>query len=194
MKKKNLEELIDSTGSIISGDYTINHDFGSDKTSDQYEKLTRQGASNFYGYRRWWGEDDENKPYSKLADKLQHNPRKFYEILKKNNKQSSFEDYFAKDKMQESEELMKDMLEDIVKSGPYNDIIPNNEETNIMSLSEYSDEDPILVKWVMLVKELWNERENNERLIIFNDLINDIDFTSVPQNIKDELTRMINGE
>ena len=46
----------------------------------------------------------------------------------------------------------------------------------------------------MLVKELWNERENNERLIIFNDLINDIDFTSVPQNIKDELTRMINGE
>jgi len=194
MKKKNLEELIDSTGSIISGDYTINHDFGSDKTSDQYEKLTRQGASNFYGYLRWWGEDDENKPYSKLADKLQHNPRKFYEILKKNNKQSSFEDYFAKDKMQESEELMKDMLEDIVKSGPYNDIIPNNEETNIMSLSEYSDEDPILVKWVMLVKELWNERENNERLIIFNDLINDIDFTSVPQNIKDELTRMINGE
>ena len=72
MKKKRLEELIDSTGSIISGDATISHDFGSDKTSDQYEKMSRQGASNFYGYRRWWGEDDENKPHSKLADKLQN--------------------------------------------------------------------------------------------------------------------------
>jgi len=193
MKKKNLEELIDSTGSIISGDYTINHDFGSDKTSDQYEKLTRQGASNFYGYRRWWGEDDENKPYSELADKLQHNPRKFYEILKKNSKQSSFGDYFSKDKIQESEVLMKDMLEDIVKSGSYKDIVPNK-ETNLMSLSQYSDEDPILVKWVMLVKELWNERENRERLIIFNDLIKDVDFSSVPQDIKNNLISIINGE
>ena len=38
MKIKNLKELIDSTGSIISGDKTISHDFGSDKTSDEYEK------------------------------------------------------------------------------------------------------------------------------------------------------------
>tara|TARA_R110002020_G_scaffold158864_15_gene342379 strand:+ start:5761 stop:6342 length:582 start_codon:yes stop_codon:yes gene_type:complete len=193
MKKKHLEELIDSTGSIISGDYTISHDFGSDKTSDQYEKMSRQGASNFYGYRRWWGEDDENKPHSELADKLQNDPKTFYNILKKNNKESDFEDYFTNDPVTESEELMKDMLEDIVKNKMDNDII-SNEDVEIMGLTEYSDEDPILVKWVMLVKELWLERENNERMIILNDLMNDINFTEVSPDIKNMLISKINGE
>ena len=193
MKKKNLEELIDSAGSIISGDYTINHDFGSDKTSDQYEKLTRQGASNFYGYRRWWGEDDENKPYSDLADKLQNHPRKFYEILKRNKKEGSFDDYFTNESIKEQEDLMKDMLEDIVKSRFQDDVI-SKEVPTIKTLEEYSDDDPILVKWVMLVKELWVERDNTERVIIINDLMNDIDFTEIPQNIKNMLTSTINGE
>ena len=193
MKKKNLEELIDSAGSIISGDYTINHDFGSDKTSDQYEKLTRQGASNFYGYRRWWGEDDENKPYSELADKLQSNPRKFYEILKRNEKSDSFEDYFTNEPIKEEEDMMKDMLEDIVKSRFQDDII-SKEDPTIKTLEEYSDEDPILVKWVMLVKELWVERDNAERIIIINDLMKGIDFAEIPQNIKNILTSTINGE
>ena len=193
MKKKNLEELIDSAGSIISGDYTVNHDFGSDKTSDQYEKLTRQGASNFYGYRRWWGEDDENKPYSELADKLQSNPRKFYEILKRNEKSDSFEDYFTKEPIKEEEDMMKDMLEDIVKSRFQDDVI-SKEVPTIKTLEEYSDDDPILVKWVMLVKELWVERDNAERVIIINDLLKGIDFAEVPQNIKTLLTSTINGE
>ena len=193
MKKKNLEELIDSAGSIISGDYTVNHDFGSDKTSDQYEKLTRQGASNFYGYRRWWGEDDENKPYSELADKLQHHPGKFYEVLKRNKKEDSFEDYFTNDQIKEEEDMMKDMLEDIVKSRFQDDVI-SKEVPTIKTLEEYSDDDPILVKWVMLVKELWVERDNTERVIIINDLMNDIDFTEIPQNIKNMLTSTINGE
>ena len=39
MKIKTLKELIDSTGSIISGDKTISHDFGSDKT---YENETTE--------------------------------------------------------------------------------------------------------------------------------------------------------
>ena len=193
MKKKNLEELIDSSGSIISGDYTIAHDFGSNKTSDSYEKMARQGASNFYGYRRWWGEDDENKPHSKLADKLQDDPKTFYKILKKNNKESEFEDYFTNDSVTESEELMKDMLEDIVKNKMNSDII-SSEDVEIRSLSEYSDEDPILVKWVMLVKELWLERDNDERLIILNDLIGDINFNEVSPDIKNMLINKINGE
>ena len=111
MNKKDLIELIDSTGSIINGDYTINHDFGSNKTSDGFEKMTRQGASNFYGYRRFWGEDEENKKHSKIADKLQNDPAKFFQILKNNGKESEFGDYFTKDN---SEDLMKEMLEDIV--------------------------------------------------------------------------------
>tara|TARA_R110000765_G_scaffold314177_1_gene407049 strand:+ start:280 stop:861 length:582 start_codon:yes stop_codon:yes gene_type:complete len=193
MKKKNLEELIDSAGSIISGDYTINHDFGSDKTSDQYEKLTRQGASNFYGYRRWWGEDNENKPYTELADKLQSHPRKFYEILKRNKKEDSFEDYFTNDPIKEQEDMMKDMLEDIVKNR-FQDGVISKEGPTIKTLEEYSDEDPILVKWVMLVKELWVERDNAERVIIINDLMNGIDFDEIPQNIKNTLISTINGE
>tara|TARA_R110000765_G_scaffold267349_1_gene366475 strand:- start:469 stop:1050 length:582 start_codon:yes stop_codon:yes gene_type:complete len=193
MKKKNLEELIDSAGSIISGDYTINHDFGSDKTSDQYEKLTRQGASNFYGYRRWWGEDDENKPYSDLADKLQNHPRKFYEILKRNKKEGSFDDYFTNESIKEQEDLMKDMLEDIVKSR-FQDGVISKEDHKIKTLEEYSDEDPILVKWVLLVKELWLERQNNDRITILNSLIEDVNFEDVEPNIKNILINKINGE
>ena len=195
MKKKHLEELIDSTGSIISGDYTISHDFGSDKTSDQYEKMSRQGASNFYGYRRWWGEDDENKPHSKLADKLQNDPKTFYKILKKNNKESEFEDYFTNDPVTESEELMKDMLEDIIQNKSINggDII-SKDDVEVMSLEAYSDEDPILVKWVMLVKELWVERDNDERIIILNNLIDDINFNDISPAIKNMLINKINGE
>ena len=138
MKKKRLEELIDSTGSVISGDYTISHDFGSDKTSDQFEKMTRQGASNFYGYRRFWGENDENKPYSELADKLQNDPKKFYSILKKNNKVNKFTNYFTNDPVTESEDLMKDMLEDIVKNRMGHELKPKK-VPEIMSLEEYSD-------------------------------------------------------
>ena len=193
MKKKRLEELIDSTGSVISGDYTISHDFGSDKTSDQFEKMTRQGASNFYGYRRWWGEDDENKPYSELADKLQNDPKKFYSILKKNNKVDDFTDYFTNDPVTESEELMKDMLEDIVKNKRKGDILPK-ESLEMMSLEEYSDEDPILAKWVFLVKELWLERQNDQRLVILNSLIDDVNFNDIDPNIKNILINKINGE
>jgi hypothetical protein len=194
MKIKNLKELIDSTGSIISGDKTISHDFGSDKTSDEFEKLSRQGASNFYGYRRWWGEDDDKKPYSKLADKLQKDPKKFYKILKRNNKQDRFEDYFTKDSTKSSEDLMKEMLEDIVKNRIPKEIVPSKGEGGIMSLEDYSDEDPILVKWVMLVKELWSERENNERMIIINDLLSDVNFDMVNPEIKNILISKINGE
>tara|TARA_R100000908_G_scaffold35438_2_gene16294 strand:+ start:1650 stop:2231 length:582 start_codon:yes stop_codon:yes gene_type:complete len=193
MKKKKLEELIDSTGSVISGDYTINHDFGSDKTSDQFEKMTRQGASNFYGYRRFWGEDDANKPYSELADKLQNDPKKFYSILKKNNKVNKFTDYFTNDPVTESEELMKDMLEDIVKNKMKDGILPK-ESPEIMSLQEYSDEDPILAKWVFLVKELWLERTNDQRLVILNSLIDDVNFNDMDPNIKNTLITKINGE
>ena len=74
------------------------------------------------------------------------------------------------------------------------DIIPNTEDINIMSLEEYSDKDPILVKWVMLVKELWQERENSERLLIVYDLIKDINFNEVDPSIKEKLTHIINGE
>ena len=183
-------ELIDDTGSIISGDYTINHDFGSDKTSDGFEKMTRQGASNFYGYRRFWGEDDENKPHSKIADKLQNNPAKFFEILKHNGKETEFEDYFTND---QSEDLMKEMLEDIVTNRVNNELI-NDVTEDIMSLQQYSDEDPILVKWVMLIKELWLERENSERLIIINDLLKDINFNEVDPTTKEKLIGIINGE
>tara|TARA_R110001583_G_scaffold49540_3_gene155052 strand:+ start:1166 stop:1747 length:582 start_codon:yes stop_codon:yes gene_type:complete len=193
MKKKRLEELIDSTGSVISGDYTISHDFGSDKTSDQFEKMTRQGASNFYGYRRFWGENDENKPYSELADKLQNDPKKFYSILKKNNKVDDFTDYFTNDPVTESEELMKDMLEDIVKNKRKGDILPK-ESLEMMSLEEYSDEDPILAKWVFLVKELWLERQNDQRLVILNSLIDDVNFNDIDPNIKNILINKINGE
>ena len=164
MNKKDLMELIDSTGSIISGDYTISHDFGSDKTSDGFEKMTRQGASNFYGYRRFWGEDDKDKKHSKIADKLQNHPDKFFQILKKNNKESEFEDYFTKD---ESEVLMKEMLDDIISTRIGGDIETNIKDSNIRTLEDYSNDDPILVKWVMLIKELWGERENNERIIIY---------------------------
>jgi|TARA_R110002020_G_scaffold392676_1_gene602964 hypothetical protein len=192
MNKKDLMELIDSTGSIISGDYTINHDFGSDKTSDSFEKMTRQGASNFYGYRRFWGENEKDKKHSELADKLQNNPAKFFQILKKNNKESEFEDYFTKDN---SEDLMKEMLEDIVTNRmDSSDLLPTNNDVEIMSLEEYSDEDPILVKWAMLIKELWMERENSERLIILNALMKDVNFTEVSPSIKEKLTMMINGE
>jgi len=193
MKKKRLEELIDSTGSVISGDYTISHDFGSDKTSDQFEKMTRQGASNFYGYRRFWGENDANKPYSELADKLQNDPKKFYSILKKNNKVDDFTDYFTNDPVTESEELMKDMLEDIVKNKRKGDILPK-ESLEMMSLEEYSDEDPILAKWVFLVKELWLERQNDQRLVILNSLIDDVNFNDIDPNIKNILINKINGE
>tara|TARA_R110000765_G_scaffold77947_1_gene153288 strand:+ start:373 stop:948 length:576 start_codon:yes stop_codon:yes gene_type:complete len=191
MNKKDLMELIDSTGSIINGDYTISHDFGSNKTSDGFEKMTRQGASNFYGYRRFWGEDEENKKHTKIADKLQNDPAKFFQILKNNGKESEFGDYFTKDN---SEDLMKEMLEDIVTNRTNRDIIPNTEDINIMSLEEYSDKDPILVKWVMLVKELWQERENSERLLIVYDLIKDINFNEVDPSIKKKLTHIINGE
>lgn len=184
-------ELIDSTGSIISGDYTINHDFGSDKTSDGFEKMTRQGASNFYGYRRFWGEDDENKPHSKIADKLQNNPSKFFEILKNNGKESEFEDYFTND---HSEDLMKEMLEDIVTNRMNSELLPDNNKKEIITLQQYSDEDPILVKWVMLIKELWLERENSERIIIINDLLNDINFNEIDQSTKEKLINIINGE
>jgi len=194
MKIKNLKELIDSTGSIISGDKTISHDFGSDKTSDEYEKLSRQGASNFYGYRRWWGEDDDKKPHNKLADKLQNNPKKFYEILKRNGKQDRFEDYFAKDEGSSSEDLMKEMLEDIVKNKMSSDIIPSDVSSGIMGLEDYSDEDPILVKWVMLVKELWVDRDNRERIIIINDLLNGVNFNEISPEIKNTLINKINGE
>jgi len=193
MKKKRLEELIDATGSIISGDGTISHDFGSDKTSDQFEKMSRQGASNFYGYRRFWGEDDKDKPYSELADKLQNDPKKFYSILKKNSKVDKFTDYFTNDPVTESEELMKDMLEDIVKNKMGGEIIPK-EIPKIMSLEEYSDKDPILTKWVLLVKELWLERQNNDRITILNGLIEDINFDDVDPNIKKLLINKINGE
>jgi len=191
MNKKDLMELIDSTGSIISGDYTINHDFGSDKTSDGFEKMTRQGASNFYGYRRFWGEDDENKPHSKIADKLQNNPSKFFEILKNNGKESEFEDYFTND---HSEDLMKEMLEDIVTNRMNSELLPDNNKKEIITLQQYSDEDPILVKWVMLIKELWLERENSERIIIINDLLNDINFNEIDQSTKEKLINIINGE
>tara|TARA_R110001592_G_scaffold25634_1_gene97276 strand:- start:676 stop:1260 length:585 start_codon:yes stop_codon:yes gene_type:complete len=194
MKIKNLKELIDSTGSIIAGDKTISHDFGSDKTSDEYEKLSRQGASNFYGYRRWWGEDDDKKPHSKLADSLQKNPKKFYEILKRNGKQDRFEDYFAKDEGSSSEDLMKEMLEDIVKNKMSSDIIPSDVSSGIMGLEDYSDEDPILVKWVMLVKELWVDRDNRERIIIINDLLNGVNFNEISPEIKNTLINKINGE
>ena len=194
MKIKNLKELIDSTGSIISGDKTLSHDFGSDKTSDEFEKMSRQGASNFYGYRRWWGEDDDKKPYSKLADKLQKNPKKFYEILKRNNKQDHFEDYFTKDSDSPSEDLMKEMLEDIVTNKMSSDIVNSIEDVQIRSLEDYSDEDPILVKWVMLVKDLWVERDNDERIVIINDLLDGINFESVSPEIKNTLINKINGE
>ena len=194
MNKKDLMELIDDTGSIIAGDHTLNHDFGSTKTSDSFEKMTRQGASNFYGYRRYWGEDDDKKPHSKLADKLQNNPRKFYEILKNNGKESEFKDYFTKETTKKSEDLMKEMLEDIVTNKMNDDLMSLEKPSNIRSLEDYSDEDPILVKWVMLVKELWVERENEERLIIINNLIKDIDFNSVSPEIKKQLINTINGE
>ena len=184
-------ELIDSTGSIISGDYTISHDFGSDKTSDAFEKMTRQGASNFYGYRRFWGEDDKDKKHSKIADKLQNRPDKFFQILKKNNKESEFEDYFTKDN---SEDLMKEMLDDIVSTRRDNKIVPDSEDSNIRTLEDYSNDDPILVKWVMLIKELWKERENSERLIILYDLIKEINFNEVNTQTKEKLTSIINGE
>jgi|TARA_R110000787_G_scaffold272432_1_gene379863 hypothetical protein len=191
MNKKDLMELIDSTGSIISGDYTISHDFGSDKTSDGFEKMTRQGASNFYGYRRFWGEDDKDKKHSKIADKLQNHPDKFFQILKKNNKESEFEDYFTKD---ESEVLMKEMLDDIISTRIGGDIETNIKDSNIRTLEDYSNDDPILVKWVMLIKELWGERENNERIIILYDLIKDINFNEVDAQTKEKLTSIINGE
>tara|TARA_B100001094_G_C18146559_1_gene781099 strand:+ start:1171 stop:1749 length:579 start_codon:yes stop_codon:yes gene_type:complete len=192
MNKKDLIELIDSTGSIISGDYTINHDFGSDKTSDGFEKMTRQGASNFYGYRRFWGENEKDKKHSKLADKLQNHPERFFQILKKNNKESEFEDYFTKDN---SENLMKEMLEDMITNRMgSSDLLPTNNDVEIMSLEEYSDEDPILVKWAMLIKEMWLERENSERLIILNALMEDVNFNEVSPSIKEKLTMMINGE
>ena len=191
MNKKDLMELIDSTGSIISGDYTINHDFGSDKTSDGFEKMTRQGASNFYGYRRFWGEDDKDKKHSKIADKLQNHPDKFFQILKKNNKESEFEDYFTKD---ESEVLMKEMLDDIVSTRIGSNIDTDIEDVNIRTLEDYSNDDPILVKWVMLIKELWRERENNERIIILYDLIKDINFNEVNVQTREKLTSIINGE
>jgi hypothetical protein len=194
MKIKTLKELIDSTGSIISGDKTISHDFGSDKTSDEYEKLSRQGASNFYGYRRWWGEDDDKKPHSELADRLQNNPKKFYEILKRNNKEDRFDDYFTKDENLNSEDLMKEMLEDIVKNKMSADIIPSDVSSEIMNLEDYSDKDPILVKWVMLVKELWMDRDNEERIIIINDLLNGINFNQINPEIKNILINKINGE
>jgi hypothetical protein len=194
MKKKRLEELIDATGSVISGDYTISHDFGSDKTSDQFEKMTRQGASNFYGYRRFWGEDDADKPYSELADKLQNDPKKFYSILKKNDKVNKFTDYFTNDPVTESEELMKDMLEDIVKNKMGGEGILPKESPGMMSLEEYSDEDPILAKWVFLVKELWLERQNDQRLVILNSLIDDVNFNDIDPNIKNILINKINGE
>jgi len=194
MKIKNLKELIDDTGSIIAGDRTISHDFGSNKTADEYEKLSRQGASNFYGYRRWWGEDDDKKPHNKLADKLQNNPKKFYEILKRNNKESRFEDYFTKDESSNSEDMMREMLEDIVKNKTSNDIIPSVEDTEIMSLEMYSDQDPILVKWVMLIKELLGDRGNEERIIIINDLLKTIDFNEISPGIKNYFITKINGE
>ena len=192
MNKKELMELIDATGSIIAGDYTINHDFGSNKTSDSFEKMTRQGASNFYGYRRFWGENDKDKKHSKIADKLQNDPAKFFQILKKNGKEAEFEDYFTKDN---SEDLMKEMLEDIITTRMRNkDILPKEQNTDIMSLEEYSDKDPILVKWVMLIKELWRERENRERIIILYDLMQDINFSDVDPSIKEKLSTIINGE
>ena len=192
MNKKDLMELIDATGSIISGDYTINHDFGSDQTSDAFEKMTRQGASNFYGYRRFWGENEKDKKHSKLADKLQNDPVKFFQILKQNNKESEFEDYFTKDN---SEDLMKEMLEDIVTNRmDSSELLPTDEVIDITSLEEYSDEDPILVKWVMLIKELWLERENRERLIILYDLMKDVNFNEVEPSIKEKLINIINGE
>jgi|TARA_R100000900_G_scaffold139854_2_gene119709 hypothetical protein len=191
MNKKDLMELIDDTGSIISGDYTYSHDFGSDKTSDTFEKMTRQGASNFYGYRRFWGEGDKDKKHSKIADKLQNDPAKFYQILQNNGKESEFEDYFTKNS---SEDLMKEMLEDIVSSSMNNELIQNNVGGTIMSLQQYSDEDPILVKWVMLIKELWMERDNSERMIVLYDLMKDINFNEVDPSIKEKLINIINGE
>ena len=86
------------------------------------------------------------------------------------------------------------MLDDIVKNKMSNNIIPSDVSSGIMSLEAYSDEDPILVKWVMLVKELWVERDNKERIIIINDLLNGVNFNEISPEIKNTLINKINGE
>tara|TARA_R110000803_G_scaffold47825_9_gene99669 strand:- start:29071 stop:29616 length:546 start_codon:yes stop_codon:yes gene_type:complete len=171
MEIKDLMEIIDANGAIIAGDYTEDHGFGSQQTTDSFEKMTRQGASNFYGYRRWWGEDDETKPHSGLADKLQDQPEKFYAILKHNKKEGEFEDYFTNGGINESIE---------VPQGIDNSTPP----VEITTLEEYSIEDPILVKWVNLVKELWKERGEEQRVIILNSLFEDVDFTTMSEENK----------
>ena len=89
--------------------------------------------------------------------------------------------------------VMKDMLEDIVKNRMGHELKPKK-VPEIMSLEEYSDKDPILAKWVLLVKELWMERENEDRVTILTGLIKDINFQEVDPNIKNILINRINGE
>ena len=89
---------------------------------------------------------------------------------------------------------MKEMLDDIISTRIGGDIETNIKDSNIRTLEDYSNDDPILVKWVMLIKELWGERENNERIIILYDLIKDINFNEVDVQTKEKLTSIINGE
>ena len=86
------------------------------------------------------------------------------------------------------------MLDDIISTRIGGDIETNIKDSNIRTLEDYSNDDPILVKWVMLIKELWGERENNERIIILYDLIKDINFNEVDAQTKEKLTSIINGE
>jgi hypothetical protein len=89
---------------------------------------------------------------------------------------------------------MKEMLEDIVSNTMNSELIQNSVGDTIMSLQQYSDEDPILVKWVMLIKELWMDRDNSERMIVLYDLIKDINFNEVDPSVKEKLINIINGE
>lgn len=171
-KKDILKEFISDDYGALNDKTPSNLDpkTTSHTTSDKLMKMVGQPFV-FTNYRRYYGESV--LPFNNEADNYKDKPEKFYNFLKKNKSESTFEEYFHEKKpSDEINEIAKqkaiDIIEDIItKRQIYQDVF-NRKNDSTTTIDEVKESNKLIFgqldKIIEFVKN--NLDESQKRLIL----------------------------
>jgi hypothetical protein len=176
-----VQEFISAKNSayLISGDEDGNMGTTSKSTTDQVVAATRQPLS-FTNYRRY--PTEASLPYNEQADQMQNEPQKFYDFLKENGVEYTFEAYFVESKPNTKEgikEIAKQkaikMAEQILSQRRTNQDVIRKPES-LPTIDEIKQKDNIIVSKLERIAEYCKTNmSDDERKVLlshFNSLIN----------------------
>ena len=159
-----LNELIDDSGYFIQGDEPFNQSDSMSKskfTTDDFIRSAGQGNSRFWKYTMFEG-DGEVIDESKIKMKEMVD-----DILSKRNGDREF-----------------------IKKSDLMDLYSNKQ---ILDLETISEDDPIVVRKTRHLIDLINKNETNEneRAIILNTLLSEIQTDDIPSHFKKQLINLL---